>query len=873
MNNTLSNPSRERVQRLFNKNAELEIKRRKAAQAKFPSDPTAWQQIRENYESILLEDHTFSEKHDIEYVLWQLHYKRIEDLRAHLTVAQNAKNPDRITKIRSQFKTFLSEATGFYHDLMVKIRAKYGLSLGYMLDDSENGGDKSIDVKKGLISCHRSFIYLGDLARYKGLYGEGDLKPRDFDAASSYYKQAATLWPSSGNPHHQLAILASYSGDELLAVYRYFRSLAVDTPFTTARDNLIIAFEKNRQSYCHLLEDSKPAPAKKLPARVNWKGRNKGEMRASLKDRKIEPNNLMEKEPTVPETLKAFSIRFVRLNGILFTRTSLETFEEVFSVARNGFLQLLSSGQDEVYSFGSDINMCALFITRFVAIMIFTVYNANKETENQSYTEILQRSVVLQNAFTAIFDFMALIVDRCFQLNHPSGSFLLPGIMIFVEWLACCEGILVTNDIEEKQAASRSLFWNNFVSFLNKMMLLSGSDESEDETCFFNMSRYDECETANRLALPEDIELRGFLPLVPAHLILDFPTTYHFESDGSKEKNARVQRIIAAGKALAANIRVGQEKIYFDSKSNRFFYGVESHNVSDVQNINMTGQEINEEGEDEDEVIVFKPSMPERHNDEFSSKLMSSEGIMVDGSNSLMSHGGFPVEPPASSNNGNAQYLQFAQPTTSKWMMRGEEFIEDGFSNLSLSGNGFPTRPERDINSGIHKSGSFQDPATMIPSKFDSVMTPVSNSDSVSSNTKFHKSPVSRPVRHIGPPPGFNAVAPKRAVENSALDDYSWLDGYQLPYAAYSDGFGNLPQPNKLLNTNKTSSGMECFPFPGKQVSTVSGDIGIGNGWLDYQIPDHSSLYQEAVKKGNEQFIAVPQQYQGQSLWEGRFFV
>lgn len=43
---------------------------------------------------------------------------------------------------------------------------------------------------------------------------------------------------------YQLAILASYSGDDLLSVYRYFRSLAVDSPFSTARDNLIIAFEK-----------------------------------------------------------------------------------------------------------------------------------------------------------------------------------------------------------------------------------------------------------------------------------------------------------------------------------------------------------------------------------------------------------------------------------------------------------------------------------------------------------------------------------------------------------------------------------------------------------------------------------------------------
>ena len=42
----------------------------------------------------------------------------------------------------------------------------------------------------------------------------------------------------------QLAVLATYINDELLAVYRYFRSLAVETPFLTARDNLILHFEK-----------------------------------------------------------------------------------------------------------------------------------------------------------------------------------------------------------------------------------------------------------------------------------------------------------------------------------------------------------------------------------------------------------------------------------------------------------------------------------------------------------------------------------------------------------------------------------------------------------------------------------------------------
>ncbi|CAI0548658.1 unnamed protein product [Linum tenue] len=82
-------PSRDRAQCLYEKNIELENKRRRSAQARVPYDPNAWQQMRENYEAIILEDHGFSEQHNIEYVLWQLHYRRIEELRAHYNAALN----------------------------------------------------------------------------------------------------------------------------------------------------------------------------------------------------------------------------------------------------------------------------------------------------------------------------------------------------------------------------------------------------------------------------------------------------------------------------------------------------------------------------------------------------------------------------------------------------------------------------------------------------------------------------------------------------------------------------------------------------------------------------------------------------------------
>ncbi|GKE09379.1 SMG7-like protein, partial [Tanacetum coccineum] len=57
---------------------------------------------------------------------------------------------------------------------------------------------------------------------------KGECKSQDYTAARSYYLQPASLWPASGNPHHQFAILANYLGDDLLTIYRYFWSLRTE---------------------------------------------------------------------------------------------------------------------------------------------------------------------------------------------------------------------------------------------------------------------------------------------------------------------------------------------------------------------------------------------------------------------------------------------------------------------------------------------------------------------------------------------------------------------------------------------------------------------------------------------------------------------
>ncbi|XP_073003497.1 nonsense-mediated mRNA decay factor SMG7-like [Typha latifolia] len=977
MDSSLAPSSWERAERLYKKNIELENGLRKSAQMKVPSDPNIWFQMRENYEAIVLEDHDFSEKHEIEYVLWQLHYRRIEEFRARINAAppagsiasqggKSSANMERIKRIRSAFKSFLSEATGFYHDLILKIRSNYGLPLGYFSEESDNqilpmkDEKKMAEMKKGLISCHRCLIYLGDLARYKGLYGEGDSVKREYAAASSYYKQAASLCPSSGNTHHQLAILASYFGDDLLAVYRYFRSLAVDIPFSTARDNLIIAFEKNRQNYSQLPSNTKAPAARILPTRSAGRGRGR-DAKVLAKELKTDATPVKEREPTIPEIFKAFSTRFVRLNGILFTRTSLETFGEIFSSVISDLHDLVSSGPEEGLNFSSDAAENALIIVRLIAILIFTVHNVKRESEGLSYAEILQRTLLLKNAFTAAFEFVGHILKRCIELHDIASSTYLPAILVYIEWLACHPDIAAGSDIEENQSKARSFFWNQCISFLNKLILtgLASVDGDDDDNCFSDMSMYDEGETGNRLALWEDFELRGFLPLVPAQVILDFSKKHAFESGSIKEKSTRVQRILAAGRALMNVVQIDQQRIYFDPYSKKFVMSIEPPEfeatltgITDIPetNGNKQGCQLDDrmnleaklsaaaiqskaqlyvEGEEDEEVIVFKPTVAEKFPSVTTSVSPTNEYTRpVQASAANWATNGTSFTTPL--DNGHLPNIlnvgadlqtvvpqlppHYASPETSKWLLERQAFLSDGLKNLNFGDNGLleqglqrglnglqPQSFAPQISAAVNSSNTSmlynQIKAAEIATS--SVLHYVVPSGAVSDATSIKftaalpaaskKNPVSRPVRHIGPPPGFSHVPSKQQDDpisslttkdqHPQVDDYSWLDGYQPPSTKavgmdnYKNNIGYM-YPNVTAVRNNAVNATTGFPFPGKQVSGVQTHVVNENKWQDFQLFEQLKPYAEQqLQQAHQQNGLLPEQQPAQSLWSDRYFV
>jgi protein SMG7 len=126
----------------------------------------------------------------------------------------------------------------------------------------------------------------------------------------------------------QLAVLATYVGDELLAVYRYCRSLAVESPFLTSRDNLVLLFEKNRQLSAVKSETGKSGQISELPKAVEDKKSDKGdqksflgEVKHAIKEWKLEDTAMGANSASNLELRKRFCMHFVRLYGILFTRT------------------------------------------------------------------------------------------------------------------------------------------------------------------------------------------------------------------------------------------------------------------------------------------------------------------------------------------------------------------------------------------------------------------------------------------------------------------------------------------------------------------------------------------------------------------------
>ncbi|MEW5311980.1 MAG: hypothetical protein WDW38_003646 [Sanguina aurantia] len=234
--------------------------------------------LAQTYEALLGSQLIFSSTNEVEQCLWKsVYYRPIEEFRSRLkslssgtraaaSATANGQPPAvtaeesklQVQKLTAAYLKFLDEAVAFYKKMVWRLQWLYGnVGAAVEIDASVQneieelsrpavaaGVDPAALYEALQLSVHRSLIYLGDLCRYQSQVMRNS-KP-EWTRAVSFYKQAASVLPGSGHPYNQLAVMAYYGSDEARAVYYYFRSLAVSAPFTTARENLLLLFERNR---------------------------------------------------------------------------------------------------------------------------------------------------------------------------------------------------------------------------------------------------------------------------------------------------------------------------------------------------------------------------------------------------------------------------------------------------------------------------------------------------------------------------------------------------------------------------------------------------------------------------------------------------
>ena len=276
--------------------------------------------IREDLKTLITQHPIFSNApcHDVHGMLWsQCFYKQIEEFRRSIRKHANAIAEDEapaasatvprdeeaalkarhhFVRLVSTYTKLLSSSFVFYQDLM--------LTLEERVKQTEDAADAESYIR----SIHRCSLYLGDLSRYREQISEG--KDKNYAEAMRYYERAAFLVPSSGNPHNQLAVLATYGNSELVAVYHYCRSVLVTQPSSVGYENLRILFEKNAKAHLQAIRQR------------SEEGEHQGAaLAANFSTRKQDVSSKSGKMK-----VHFFFSQFIRLHGLLF-EWSMSKFE------------------------------------------------------------------------------------------------------------------------------------------------------------------------------------------------------------------------------------------------------------------------------------------------------------------------------------------------------------------------------------------------------------------------------------------------------------------------------------------------------------------------------------------------------------------
>lgn len=188
-----------------------------------------------------------AKERSVEDALWQTHTQVTKAYRKVLARLHGHEHAVLRRKLERLYSAYLKTAQYFYRGYLQRVCARYDMkdlkriARQAELDEIPVPDTDKVDAAATKLeeivrdSCHKTLIYLGDLARYRTL-----LRPKDrkWEGALAYYFLANDLIPESGYGHHQCGVIYVEAEDHLQVVYHFYRAMVCDMPHPNAPANL-----------------------------------------------------------------------------------------------------------------------------------------------------------------------------------------------------------------------------------------------------------------------------------------------------------------------------------------------------------------------------------------------------------------------------------------------------------------------------------------------------------------------------------------------------------------------------------------------------------------------------------------------------------
>ncbi|XP_059482127.1 telomerase-binding protein EST1A isoform X2 [Neocloeon triangulifer] len=492
---------------------------------------------------LLLQDLRFSQMENIEIHIWKLaFYQVIELLRKGQAEAEGNQELKELHK-----KTLLAvieDGIKFFDNLLTTLQDTYKFSVEELTGEgapmlTQQPNQYPPITNLAIISAQKVCLYMGDLARYK----EQANDTSNFNKAKQWYTKAQMLNPKNGRPYNQLAVLALHARRKLDAVYFYMRSLMASNPFQTARESLLLLFDENRKkvnlialpgigNLCWNLQFESLEKKRRDEQAAEEKERLQEKAAVSKGHRReiwIHPDN-SSKEWLTPtdsekdadwreeelskmsftELNKQFLTSYLHVQGKLFTKIGMETFQEAAHQMLREFRALLQHSPVPVSS--------ARFL-QLLALNMFAIENTQLKERN---IEPGYRSVMQENALIVSLQMFNLILERCADLFPAPAApvtkiqelgdvsedlqTLLPAIKVWCDWLLCHTAVWnPPPSCADYIVGPPGDAWTRLANLVNRLERL---DLSALELSTKKLEGFEV------LKLPEDMALAGFTPLM-----------------------------------------------------------------------------------------------------------------------------------------------------------------------------------------------------------------------------------------------------------------------------------------------------------------------------------------------------------------------